>query len=229
MYFKEIKVGLRVKVVSSNKRSYQRLIGKLGTIVTNEERIYDGEISVVLDNEYNKDSKTGVFWFTPYELEVMEEENMRYLTGFNKVAVVRLIGESTSTAYNFALYDTEYELLMEQNKIMENSLVVVNPISKDNRCLAKVIDIKDVESDKFKVTAQVVAVVDQRNYFAREVEAERLRDIAKKKMAVEEELQKEITKINNIALYEKMASEHPENTKLTELVNELKSLSEEHL
>ena len=36
----------------------------------------------------------------------------------------------------------------------------------------------------------------------------------------------EIEKMNNIALYEKMAKEHPENPRLAELVNALKELGE---
>ena len=40
------------------------------------------------------------------------------------------------------------------------------------------------------------------------------------------ELKSEIEKMNNIALYEKMAKEHPENPRLAELVNALKELGE---
>lgn len=43
---------------------------------------------------------------------------------------------------------------------------------------------------------------------------------------VHRELKAEIEKLNNIALYEKMAKEHPENPRLAELVSALKELEE---
>lgn len=61
-------------------------------------------------------------------------------------------------------------------------------------------------------------------YDARVAEEERLREIAKKKAAIEVELRNEINKINNIELYEKMAKDHPENARLSELVAALKEL-----
>ena len=53
-----------------------------------------------------------------------------------------------------------------------------------------------------------------------------VKEIAKQKASIEKELKSEIEKMNNIALYEKMAKEHPENPRLAELVNALKELGE---
>ena len=61
---------------------------------------------------------------------------------------------------------------------------------------------------------------------ARIDEENRQKEIAKQKASIEKELKSEIEKMNNIALYEKMAKEHPENSRLTELVNALKELGE---
>lgn len=61
---------------------------------------------------------------------------------------------------------------------------------------------------------------------ARIDEENRQKEIAKQKASIEKELKSEIEKMNNIALYEKMAKEHPENPRLAELVNELKELGE---
>ena len=57
-------------------------------------------------------------------------------------------------------------------------------------------------------------------------EESEVKEIAKQKASIEKELKSEIEKMNNIALYEKMAKEHPENPRLAELVNELKELGE---
>lgn len=61
---------------------------------------------------------------------------------------------------------------------------------------------------------------------ARIDEENRQKEIAKQKASIEKELKSEIEKMNNMALYEKMAKEHPENPRLTELVNALKELGE---
>jgi len=61
---------------------------------------------------------------------------------------------------------------------------------------------------------------------ARIDEENRQKEIAKQKASIEKELKSEIEKMNNMALYEKMAKEHPENPRLAELVNALKELGE---
>lgn len=50
------------------------------------------------------------------------------------------------------------------------------------------------------------------------------KEITKQKANIEKELKSEIEKMNSITLYEKVTSEHPENPRLTELVNALKEL-----
>lgn len=74
--------------------------------------------------------------------------------------------------------------------------------------------------------AQVVGVVNMDAYNVRVEEENRQKELAKKKTNIEKELKAEIEKLNNIALYEKMAKEHSENLRLTELVNALKELGE---
>ena len=61
---------------------------------------------------------------------------------------------------------------------------------------------------------------------ARIDEENRQKEIAKQKASIEKELKSEIEKMNNMALYEKMAKELPENPRLAELVNALKELGE---
>ena len=77
---------------------------------------------------------------------------------------------------------------------------------------------------KNNVTAQVVGVVNMDAYNARIKEETRQKEITKQKANIEKELKSEIEKMNSITLYEKVASEHPENPRLTELVNALKEL-----
>ena len=78
-------------------------------------------------------------------------------------------------------------------------------------------EIKTVEEYGKGVTAQVVGVVNMNAYNARIDEENRQKEIAKQKASIEKELKSEI---------EKMAKEHPENPRLSELVNTLKELGE---
>ena len=160
-------------------------------------------------------------------VEKVESEDSR-MTGYNKVAIVNLLDDYNNKDYGFALYDSEW-MLIEQGlyEVKPNVLVVVNARTKDNRVLGVVKTIVPAEEYKGKaVTAQVVGVVNMDAYNMRVEEENRQKEIAKKKADIEKELKAEIDKMNNVALYERMAKEHPENQRLTELVNALRKLGE---
>ena len=155
--------------------------------------------------------------------KVESEENK--MTGFNKVAIVNLVDDYNKKDYGFALYDEDFDEIIEYDT-KHPLYVIVNARGKDNRVLGIIKQIKTVKEYGKNVTAQVVGVVNMDGYNARIDEENRLKEIAKQKTSIEKELKSEIEKMNNIALYEKMAKEHPENPRLTELVNALKELGE---
>jgi hypothetical protein len=147
------------------------------------------------------------------------------MTGFNKVAIVNLVEDYSKKDYGFALYDEDINEIVKYD-INHPLYVVVNARGKDNRVLGILKEIKAVKEYGKSVTAQVVGVVNMNGYNVRVDEENRLKEIAKQKASIEKELKSEIDKMNNIALYEKMAKEHPENPRLAELVNALKELGE---
>ena len=63
-------------------------------------------------------------------------------------------------------------------------------------------------------------------YIARVEEENRLKELAKKKAAIEKELETEINKRKSVEYYEEMAKKYSDNPKLAELVAELKGLGE---
>ena len=152
-----------------------------------------------------------------------ESEDIK-MEGFKNVAIVNLLDDYNKKDYGFALYDNE--LGMIQTMAHYPAMVVVNARGKDNRILGTVKEIMTAEEYNKGVTAQVVGVVNMNAYNARIDEENRQKEIAKQKASIEKELKSEIEKMNNIALYEKMAKEHPENPRLAELVNALKELGE---
>ena len=144
---------------------------------------------------------------------------------FNKVAIVNLVDDYNKKDYGFALYDEDMNEIVKYDT-NHPLYVIVNARGKDNRVLGILKEVKSVEAYGKSVTAHVVGVVNINAYNARIDEENRQKEIAKQKASIEKELKSEIDKMNNIALYEKMAKEHPENPRLAELVNALKELGE---
>ena len=150
-----------------------------------------------------------------------EDINME---GFKNVAIVNLLEDYNEKDYGFALYDNE--LGMIQTMAYYPAMVVVNARGKDNRILGTVKEIMTIEEYGKGVTAQVVGVVNMDGYIARIEEENRLKELAKKKAAIEKEREAEINKRKSVEYYEEMAKKYSDNPKLAELVAELKGLGE---
>ena len=155
-------------------------------------------------------------------VEKIESEDIK-MEGFKNVAIVNLLDDYNKKDYGFALYDNE--LGMIQTMAHYPAMVVVNARGKDNRILGTVKEIMPVEEYGKGVTAQVVGVVNMDGYIARVEEENRLKELAKKKAAIEKELE-EINKRKSVEYYEEMAKKYSDNPKLAELVAELKGLGE---
>ena len=218
-------IGKRVKIKHISKKSY-RNNGVINGLCGVVERVSSTQIGVLIDAFYNKSRSYGVYWFRRDELEIVENESEeKKMTGFNKVAIVNLLDDYNKKDYGFALYDSEW-VLMEygEHEVKPNTLVVVNARNKDNRILGIVKDIVSIEEYNKGVTAQVLGVVNMDGYYARVNEENRLKELAKKKAAIEKELEAEINKRKSVEYYEEMANKYSDNPRLKELVDELKIL-----
>ncbi len=214
----------RVKVTYTNKRKYreENIVGLHGQVVKTTSR----SIAVQIDGMYNATSSNGLYWFERSELDIIKDESEdNKMTGFSKVAIVKLVDDYNQKDYGFALYDEDINEIIKYDT-NHPLYLIVNAKGKDNRVLGILKEIKTVEEYGKGVTAQVVGVVNMNAYNARIDEENRQKEIVKQKASIEKELKSEIEKMNNIALYEKMAKEHPENPRLAELVNALKELGE---
>ena len=156
-------------------------------------------------------------------VEKIESEDIK-MEGFKNVAIVNLLDDYNKKDYGFALYDNE--LGMIQTMAHYPAMVVVNARGRDNRILGTVKEIMTVEEYGKGVTAQVVGVVNMDGYIVRVEEENRLKELAKKKAAIEKELEAEINKRKSVEYYEEMAKKYSDNPKLAELVAELKGLGE---
>ena len=206
----------RVKVVYTDKRKYKEedIVGQCGQVI----KTTGDSIAVQIDGMYNVASSNGLYWFKRSELDIIRDESEENkMTGFNKVAIVNLVDDYNKKDHGFALYDEDFDEIIEYDT-KHPLYVIVNARGKDNRVLGIIKQIKTVKEYGKNVTAQVVGVINMNAYNAR------IDDENRQKASIEKELKSEIEKMNNIALYEKMAKEHPENPRLAELVNALKEL-----
>ena len=214
----------RVKVTYTNKRKYreENIVGLHGQVVKTTSR----SIAVQIDGMYNAASSNGLYWFERSELDIIRDESEdNKMTGFSKVAIVKLVDDYNQKDYGFALYDEDINEIVKYDT-NHPLYLIVNAKGKDNKVLGILKEIKTVEEYGKGVTAQVIGVVNMNAYNVRVDEENRQKEIAKQKASIEKELKSEIEKMNNIALYEKMAKEHPENPRLVKLVNALKELGE---
>ena len=214
----------RVKVTYTEKRKYreENIVGRYGQVI----KTTSGSIAVRIDGMCNTASSNGLYWFKRSELDIIRDESEdNKMTGFSKVAIVNLVDDYNKKDYGFALYDEDINEIVKYDA-NHPLYLIVNARGKDNRVLGILKEIKTVEECGKGVTAQVVGVVNMNAYNTRIDEENRQKEIAKQKASIEKELKSEIEKMNNIALYEKMAKEHPENPRLAELVNALKELGE---
>ena len=217
-------IGRRVKINYTDKDAYRRqeVVGLYGTI----QKISSGSFGVLIDDKWNKASMYGLYWFEKSCVKILKNENEsedNAMEGFNNVAIVNLLEDYNKKDYAFALYDEDLDLIT--NIYDKDALVIVNPKNKSNRKLAIVKDIIPIELYKgTNVTAEVVGIVNMKNYIAREEEKVRLEELAKKRAAIEAELEKEINKRKSVEYYEEMAKKYADNPRLAELVGELRSL-----
>lgn len=167
--------------------------------------------------------------YNPLSLKKIKDESKESeeinMTGFDKVAIVNLLEDFSKKDYAFALYNSEWILIEQgQFEVKPNSLVVVNAGGKDKRKLGIVKEIMSLETYGKGVNAQVVGVVNTDAYNARVEEENKAKEVAKKKAAIEKELEEEISKRKTVEFYEEMANKYSDNPRLAELVAELKGL-----
>lgn len=215
----------RVTIKSVSKSSYKtkELVGASGTI----KNTSSDEFGVLVDNRWNPSSAKGLYWFASSELKFLNNESEEnIMEGFKNVAIVNLLEDSYKKDYAFALYDEDLHMICEIERENSPAMVVVNARGKNNRQLAIIRELMPVEVyNGTKITAEVVGVVNMNNYINREVDKERQAELAKKRAAIEAELEKEINKRKSVEYYEEMARKYSDNPRLAELVGELRGLS----
>lgn len=226
----DIAIGKRVKIRHTDTKAYLTygLIGKCGTVerISYKSNGTRGSLGVAVDGMGNPASSYGLFWFDENELIFIRNESEEtVMEGFKYVAIVNLVEDSYKKDYAFALHENDWRLISYIREVQSPAMVVVNARSKNNRVLATVKKIIPIEEYVgTKITAEVVGVVNMNDYVRREADKARKAELAKKRAAIEAEIEKEINKRKSIEYYEEIARKYSDNPRLVELVGELRGL-----
>lgn len=223
-------IGCRVKIKTSNKCSYIPLFGLCGTVTAQS----GASIGVSIDNRTNSRSALGVYWFDKHELKFLdrcEDDSMNI--DFEYVAIVTLYNEHSKSfdkkEYAYALYKNDMEVIEKLSPWYVANVIVNSSTDKRKRVLGAlkcVLPAKEYFGTypNARVTAEVIGVVNMDRYLVAEEEKNRLKELEKKKAAIEKELEAEINKRKSVEYYEEMARKYSDNPRLAELVSELKEL-----
>ena len=164
---------------------------------------------------------SSITWTCKQIVKMIDKETI----SFKNVAIVNLVEDCYKKDYAFALFEDDYRMISFIEAAKSPAMVVVNARNKNNRLLATIKKIVPVEEyNGTKITAEVVGIVDMNRFIRREEEKERQAELAKKRDAIEAELEKEINKRKSVEYYEEMAKKYSDNPRLAELVGELRSL-----
>ena len=220
-----------VEIKDTNKSKYKKhgVVGMQGVV----ERLSNEHIGVRVNDKENKASQYGVYWFKANELKIIGDRSEEYKMKFDYVAIVNLVEDTFKKDYAFGMYEEDVKLtkVYTGEESYQKQMVVVNARYKDNRVLGYIKEIVPVDeylakNKNAKITAEVIGVVNTDGHIARVEEETRLKELAKKKAAIEKELEEEINKRKSVEYYEKMAQQYSDNPRLAELVAELKDLGE---
>lgn len=201
------KAGSRVEVVRCNSYKKYNYKGKMGTVIRNAYSTY-GKILVDLDTESNPYGAMGYFYFKPYELslvnenDILEENNMQNVINYYNIAKVKYLDSDKPSSYSYANFDTT---------LVEGDLCVVAS-AHHGLGLARVTEI--IHENNIQTPREIVARVDTTDYDFR-VESRKNAAELKAKM------QERAKQLQDVALYQMLAEKDPE---MMELLNRYQSL-----
>lgn len=200
--------GMRVRVVSQHKYRNTNLVGKLGTVRTG----YGTEISVRLDGMSNPYAATGLYYFKPAEIVLVDEHdntveennNMPKITNYLNAVKIQYLDNTTPNSCIYANFIADIKV--------GDTCVIKS--AHHGLGLAKIVEILD--RNDFEITSrEVVAVVDTRDYDE---------SVANRAKAAElmDKMRERAKKLQDIALYQMLAENDPD---MANLLQEYKGLN----
>ena len=199
-------VGERVRVKHAGDK-YQRydIKGCFGTII----RWYGNDnIAVRLDGLSNRSSQYGYFYFSKWEIEIIENEKMEEntmainnnaITNYLNIARVRFTGDSEPSDRLYANYIPDLAV---------GDLCAVAYGFKNEKPLVSVAEVVEIiGSIDAKVDCEIVSKVDTLDYDIRV-------DRRKKAAELKAKMQERAKQLQDIVLYQTLAKDDPEMAQL---------------
>ena len=200
--------GVRVRVIKQAKYKTDTLIGKTGVI----DSVYGTSITVKLDGLRNSRSGRGVYYLTPSELEIVDEEFdketkeniMHNVTNYLNIAKVKFVDgmSNNDRTYDYANYDAHLKV---------DDLCVVKT-AHHGFSLAKVVEI--VERNDLETQREIVSIVNTEAYDLRVATRAKVAELKTK-------MEERAKQLQDIALYQMLAKEDPA---MKDLLNEFQML-----
>lgn len=193
---------MTVQVKSSRRYKRYDLNGKYGTVMS----VYSENIGVLVDDEHNDRSGLGYFYFTPEELEVVdndhnkelkENNNMQNVTGYYNIAKIRYLDNTATSVHNYANFDTSLEV---------GDLCVVKSLNH-GLGLARVVEI--IVTTDIQTPREIVAKVWTDDY------DERVK-VRKKAAELKAKMEARAKQLQDVALYQMLAQNDPDMMALLE-------------
>lgn len=196
-----IEIGTMVRILPYAE--YRgRFTGQIGTV----ERCTSlcSSIGIRFENETNKSSGYGVFWFSKDHLEIIETENEIMNENFVVAGIKFLDGTNADREYAYALYD-------EAIKVGD---IVAVKTGHHGFALAKIASIGTFPHTAVQCGREVIDRVDFTAYTERKEKAKRVR-------ALKVEMDEKVRQLQQTAIYELLAEKDPT---LKAMLEEYKSL-----
>jgi hypothetical protein len=189
----DFEVGSRVRVVTQKAYKSVNLIGECGIV----RDVHGSNIRVNLDNMRNTNSSYGSYYFTPGELEIIDDQMevktmQNNITNYLNIAKIKFIDNTYANlkTYEYANFDPDLTV---------GDICVVKS-ANHGYGVAEVVDI--IEQNDITTQREIVARVNIDAY------RERL-DNRAKAAELKTKMQERVKQLQDIALYKMMAENDP--------------------
>jgi hypothetical protein len=189
-----VPIGMHVRIVGQSRYKKDKLIGQCACVIKDCHLAY-GTITVSISDMHNCRSASGYYYFSPSELEILENEkeneNMNIITNYLNIAKIQYLDNTATSRYDYANFDPE---------LKEGDLCVVKS-AHHGLGLAKVVEIQD--RNDVELQREIVAKVDTTAFDERV-------GIRKQAAELKAKMQERAKQLQDIALYQMLAKEDSE-------------------
>lgn len=194
-----LNTGTRVKILRHRAYKKLKLVGLIGTV---RSSYYAGNVGVDLDGLRNNNSSYGYFYFSPSELQIidenvneiinnMEENNMSKITNYLNAVKIKFAGDHDTSRYIYANFEPGLE-------VNDTCVVKVPNQPMEVATVVEILDGNDYETDR-----EIVARVDRFEYDNRVATRAKAAELKAK-------MNERAKQLQDIIIYQTLAKDDPD-------------------